>query len=488
MLIDTQSQANITHVKDYISSLGVSKFDYVVITHYHGDHAGNIGNLKQFFNSSTKFYIPQDVNRAKVPSSVASNEDLTKNIIAEVGATYLIPTENQIITLPNGVKLEFVNTVHTSYYASSSFDYNNCSLCFYFKVNNNEMFFSSDIGLEAQEFLRTKVRPVEIYKAHHHSSDKFLNNRFMYSIFPSMCICMDSNETYYDLIGQSSLQNWLQSNNIPIYPTSRNGDIILEVNEADYYISSKCQAYVRENKFSEFFNSNYIKQYAYQDFTDIISGYTNVTTLKEIVDKMSNGTQVQTTISKSHASCPSFISTYGAYIEIYKDNDYSRIVLTDRNPQDSSLYIGKSYKDDSTVSFIKFSQDSESKYRTAGANYNKNVETIGTIIADYTNNSNGLYILESGKIKILKGGKYKISISIVSDIKYADSEVRANVYHNNNLLTSAFSIASTKGYTYASNFIISTFSPNDLISVKFNPITEGSNSVNISSSIYIEEV
>ena len=299
---------------------------------------------------------------------------------------------------------------------------------------------------------------------------------------------MDSYDVYSSLITESYLQNWLQSNNIPIYATSRNGDIVLEMNEAYYKLADKCQAYVKENKLKSFFNDNYIKQYAYQEFIEIISTYSSTTTLEEIIKKMENGTQIQTIVSKRNANCPSFISSYGGYIEIYKENDYARIILTDRNPNDKHLYIGKFYKDDNSITFIKYLASSKSKFKTEGSNYIANSESMGTIIADYVDNSNGLFSVEKGRIKINKDGHYQISVSIVADIQYLNSEVRVNIYQNGNLLTCVCANASVNGYTYCSNFIISTFSINDTIEIRFKPITNGSGQINISSSIHIEEV
>lgn len=488
MLIDTQSEANIVYIKQYIDKLNITKFDYVLITHYHGDHAGNIRNLKEYFSNRTIFYLPQNVDASKVSESVLKNEQLVKSTIEEVGGILVQPTENHIVKLDNNVILEFVNTDHTEYYKSAEFDYNNCSMCCYFKVGNNEIFFSGDLAYEGQEFLRTRVRPVAIYKAHHHSSDKFLNNRFMFSIYPKMCICMDSHDVYSNLLTESYLQNWLQSNNIPIYATSRNGDIILEINEADYKLVNKCQSYVKENKIRDFFGDNYIKQYAYQEFKDIVSNYSDTTTLEEIIKDMENGTQIQTIVSQKNSNCPDFISSYGGYIEIYKEGDYARILLTDRNPEDKHLYIGKFYKNDNNITFTSYLSTSKSKFKTDGANYNANVETKGNIIEYYADNSNGLFSLENGKIKINKEGHYQISISIVADIQYQSSEVRANIYQNGNLLTCVNAVGSLNGYTYCSNFIISTFAKNDVIEIRFKPITSGVGQINISSSIHIEEV
>lgn len=358
MLIDSHASSNSTHTLEYINSLGITLFDYVIITHYHSDHIGNIPNLQNYFNKNTVFYLPQDVNENIVGASVVSNQDSVKSVISSRNCTTVKPTENQKIILPN-VDLEFVNTNHDNYYLSSNFDYNNCSLCFYFKSNNTEIFFSGDIGLEAQAYLKNKVRPVTIYKANHHSSDTFLDTGFVTAIMPKMCICMDSNDIYYNLINNSRLQNWLQNNSIPTYPTSRNGDIVLLINEAGYKFENKCKAFTTEISAFRHFDDIYIKKFIYQTLDEVFqsyngTNYTDTKTLVEIINAMATMTTIQTTIPKTHSSCPSFISTYGAYVSIEKaSTGYTRIILTDRNSSDVKMWMGKHYVGETNVTWVE---------------------------------------------------------------------------------------------------------------------------------------
>lgn len=484
ILVDTGANSDIVKVLDYIRHLNIT-FDYVIITHYHSDHGGAIENLQEFFTKDTIFYLAQKVDTTKVTESIALVEQQVLSVISSLNATIVYPTENQIITLDNGSIIEFLNTLHNQYYIASEFDYNNCSMCFFFKSGNNEIFFSGDVGYAAQEYLRTRVRKVDIYKAHHHASDDFLNNRYMFAINPSLVIAMDSSTIYAHLLTTSSLQKWLQANNIPLYATSRNGDIILYFNEVGYYFENKYAPYVNEMKISRFADDVYMKKFLYNDFTDILK-YDHTTLLKDIILAMANGTQIQTTITKSHASCPSFISSYGAYVEIYKEQEYSRILITDRDPNNNSLWIGKFYKDDTDITFIKYRSNAKSKYRTSGTNYPVNVETKGTVITDIINNDN--IVLENGDIKILKAGNYQLSFSLTSNCQYANSEVRANIYRNGTLLTSISAIASINGFTYASNLNAYYMGKNDLLTIKFIPYTSGASEINVSSSILLEEI
>lgn len=486
ILIDSHHNSNAFHTLEYINSLDIDHFDYVIITHYHSDHIGNIQNLHNFFDENTIFYLPQDVER---DASIILNQDNVKGIILAQGSKSVQPTENQILNLQNGVIIEFLNTDHSQYYNSSNFDYNNCSLCFYFKCNNIEMFFSGDIGLEAQEYLKDKVRPVDIYKAHHHSSDKFLDTEFITAIQPKICICMDSNDIHYELIATSRLQNWLQSNSIPIYPTSRNGDITLLINESGYTFGAKCKAFTTMLPMYRYFDDKYVKKFVYQKFNEILGSYNHETSLIDLLNAMAVETTIQTTIPNTYASCPSFISTYGAYITIEKSySGYCRIILSDRNPSDNRIWLGKWYESDSEVTWIELSTSNQCKFRTGGYNYPVNVETKGAIIADYTKNNNGRYILTNENIVINKEGWYNITAKIVANCKYPNSEVKANIYKNNSLLFSVVNPASLTGFTYASLTELYQFSLGDVIEIRFVPTTSGASEINISSTLIIEEV
>ena len=91
MLIDSHASFNSTHILEYINSLGITHFDYVVITHYHGDHIGNISNLQNYFDEDTTFYLPQDVNEGVIDGSIVLNQNSVKAVIATKGSMIVQP-------------------------------------------------------------------------------------------------------------------------------------------------------------------------------------------------------------------------------------------------------------------------------------------------------------------------------------------------------------------------------------------------------------
>jgi competence protein ComEC len=486
ILMDTHTLDNKDYVISYIENLGINKFDYVILTHYHNDHVGNFPYLTNFFDTDTKFILPQDIDITKVPQNVKDNYNTVNTIIDNLGATKKKPTEKEKIELDNETYLYFLNTNHNSYYSSSNFDYNNCCLCFYFYCNNYNAFFSSDVGLEAQGYLKTVIKKCNIYKAHHHSADKFLNYEYMRYLEPELCITMDSNTTYKDLINDGYLHNWLQSINIPNYPTSRNGDIIINFNGDGYKFLTTSKAYTTQQNLIKFLDNNHVKRTFYNDWTDISESYTTLS-LESIINLMENGTTIQQTISYGLTMTPSFISDFGGFIQINKNKDYAQIILTDRNKDRDSIYIGTHYKGEN-VKFKKYVASSKTKYRTIGIAYPKNVETLGSIIEDYTLNNNGKFSLESGKIKVNYTSEYEIGVTITADCKYDNSEIIANVYKNNVLLFAVTCKSLINSNTYGYYSFITNCSKNDIIEVRFKPMTNGANSINISSTISIEEV
>lgn len=488
LLIDSHKVGNANYVKSYIDALNIAHIDYVVISHYHSDHIGGLSAISNLFNQNTIFYLPQDVNSSVVSSDILTNQINTKAIITNANAIMVYPTENQKINLNESVTLEFVNTNHDIYYASSAFDYNDCSMCCYLRVGNNEVFFSADIALEAQRFLRDKVRPVKIYKGHHHASDDFLDTVFMRHVQPSLVITMDSNDTYYGLLDtKSKLQLWLEANKIPHYPTSRNGDVVLELNETDYRVVSNARSYTTAQKISSFTEESHIDTFMYQTWQEILKDWSNTTTLEEVIEAMKNGTVIQTTISKSWTMCPSFVTSYGAFITITKNVDYAEIFLTDRDPNSNDLWIGKQVKG-GNVKFIRYVSPSKTKYRTAGTNYAVNTETKGTIIDSYSSNNNGRFTLSNGNIIINRSGFYEIAVRFSADCKRANSEIQVNVYKNDVLMFTIANLTVLNSFTNGYNTLINSFNAGDVLSIKFKPITDTVSTVNISSDIMIEEV
>lgn len=166
-----------TAIKNSLSRNKINKLDFILISHYHGDHYGNIVRLcnDKLVN---KVYIP-DVSKTSfqtgnfsMPVSALQNID---RMIRDACSKNGIPCE----VAPNGVvdfhgaELTFYNNSDEDYQFvrdNNLSDYNNVSVCLMVKYIGRVAIFEGDV-LYDMMYNTAKYVPasVDLLKSHHHA-------------------------------------------------------------------------------------------------------------------------------------------------------------------------------------------------------------------------------------------------------------------------------------------------------------------------------
>lgn len=166
-----------TAIKNSLSRNKINKLDFILISHYHGDHYGNIVRLcdDKLVN---KVYIP-DVSKTSfqtgnfsMPVSALQNID---RMIRDACSRNGIPCE----VAPNGVvdfhgaELTFYNNSDEDYQFvrdNNLSDYNNVSVCLMVKYIGRVAIFEGDV-LYDMMYNTAKYVPasVDLLKSHHHA-------------------------------------------------------------------------------------------------------------------------------------------------------------------------------------------------------------------------------------------------------------------------------------------------------------------------------
>lgn len=179
----------------YLAQLGVTKIDYLIVSHYHADH---IGCTRQVLN---RFPLQkQSLDRGGTYNSGAFT-----NYVNTVGTKRTTVSPNMTITLdatlPNPVQIKIV-AVNGDGIATDN--ENDLSLLAAVKFGNFDALVGGDLsGFKTENYediessVATKVAQVEIYKVHHHGSRHSSNKTWLAAIKPRVGIISTGNGNTY---------------------------------------------------------------------------------------------------------------------------------------------------------------------------------------------------------------------------------------------------------------------------------------------------
>lgn len=172
VMLDTfLNENNWLSIVNTCNKYNITKFDYVIISHYHIDHYGNLQRLLQDFDcTNTKFYIPRNVANSYVDTTAQYNFVIT---LLNNYEYYII--DNDVITIDD-LKISLFNGSLTDYAtieSSQTTDYNNYSIITLFEYKNNKVLSLADVGEIGQKNIYDKgylkTSDYSIVKSAHHS-------------------------------------------------------------------------------------------------------------------------------------------------------------------------------------------------------------------------------------------------------------------------------------------------------------------------------
>lgn len=203
----------------FYKSLGIKKFDYLIITHGDYDHMGEAINLINNFKVK------------KVVFNCGTYNKLEQNLI-QLLEIKNIPYEKCIENLNvDNYNLEFLNTR----------DYNNeneNSSVIYTKINNTKILLMGDAGVEREKDILEKydLKNIDILKVGHHGSDSSSSKEFIERINPKECIIPVGANNKYGHPKKSVIDTLDDYCNI--YRTDINGSIEIKLKNNDYKIKT----------------------------------------------------------------------------------------------------------------------------------------------------------------------------------------------------------------------------------------------------------
>lgn len=265
LLVDSFSVEAWNDLKADLNNRGISKIDYFMLTHWHGDHAGNIPNLinNGYIDENTKVYLPQILHSEIVSglpsdwSTVVERQNTITQAIENCGATIIYPNEGNEISIGQ-CKIEFWNTDHSQFYPSGSYasnNYNDWSLCANLLVGEESVCFTGDIGYWAQKKMADlgTLRKANIMTAPHHGWQN-MSAAYYHGLVPGFINFANPDVVFsedffvhdnYINTPYCAIQTWCERNGIANYSTRINGSMNVAVSKNNWYLLGAYTNYIR---------------------------------------------------------------------------------------------------------------------------------------------------------------------------------------------------------------------------------------------------
>lgn len=216
LLIDAGPKSNKNNLLSYLDSLKLSQLDYIIATHPHEDHIGNMSTIINKYNVG-KFYAP------KVEHTTSDFEKMIEALINKNLKINVIKSNIDSINLGEGTKVTVMSNSNKDYS-----NLNNYSPIIKIEYGNNSFLFTGDAEKDVEEEVLAKNTNLksDVLKLGHHGSSTSTSSSFFEAINPDLAIISLGLDNKYNHPSDKTT-SLLISNNTPFYRTDLDGTIIL---------------------------------------------------------------------------------------------------------------------------------------------------------------------------------------------------------------------------------------------------------------------
>jgi len=194
----------------FLKSIGITKLDYLVLTHGDYDHMGEAINLVENFKVE------------KVIFNCGEFNELERNLIKVLEKK----------KIPYYSCFKELNLDDNKLYFLNNKDYrneNDNSSVIYTELNNHKFLFMGDAGVEVEEDLIEKynLKDIDVLKVGHHGSKTSSSKNFINEINPEYSIISAGKNNRYGHPNDSVLEDL---DNSKVYRTDQDGSIMFKIN------------------------------------------------------------------------------------------------------------------------------------------------------------------------------------------------------------------------------------------------------------------
>jgi len=216
LLIDAGPKSDKKKLLNYLSNLHLEKLDYVIATHPHEDHIGNMSDVIDDYNVLA-FYAP------KVQSTTKTFEQMVESLKSKNLKINVIKKGTDSINLGENTKVTIFSPTK-DYYE----DLNNYSPVIKIEYGKTSFLFTGDAQKEVEKEILANNEDIsaDILKVGHHGSSTSTTKDFLNKVNPSIGVISLGKDNTYNHPNDGTI-NRLNQNKVTIYRTDKNGTVIL---------------------------------------------------------------------------------------------------------------------------------------------------------------------------------------------------------------------------------------------------------------------
>ena len=228
LLMDSGPSSSRKDLLDYLEKLNIKKFDYIIATHPHEDHIGNMDTIIKRYSIGS-FYSP------KVISSSTTFENMISALVDKNLKVNVLKKGFKGIDLGENVKFQVFSPAENLF----SDNLNDYSPIIKITFLNNSFLFTGDAEISTEESVLSENNNLncDILKVGHHGSSTSTSSNFLTSVNPSVAIISVGKNNSYGH-PTSELLSLLDYFNIRTIRTDINGTIIAISDGKNISISS----------------------------------------------------------------------------------------------------------------------------------------------------------------------------------------------------------------------------------------------------------
>jgi Predicted hydrolase (metallo-beta-lactamase superfamily) len=216
LLIDSGPKSDKKKLLYYLSKINIDKLDYIIATHPHEDHIGNMSEIIDNYNV-LNFYAP------KVESTTKTFEQMIDSLKAKNLKINVIKKGTNSINLGENTKVTVFSPTK-DYYE----DLNNYSPIIKIQYGETSFLFTGDAqkDIEKEMIASNENISADVLKVGHHGSSTSTTKEFLNKVRPYIGVISVGTDNSYNHPNTDTLKR-LKDNNIKVYRTDKDSLIIL---------------------------------------------------------------------------------------------------------------------------------------------------------------------------------------------------------------------------------------------------------------------